>query len=61
MAGRTGLDYAGCQAVLSVHCAGSGSESLGPLDETWMQLQIIENALLDVDAERRQKDHPDGD
>lgn len=61
MAGRTGLDYAGCQTVLSVHSDGSGQGPFDPLPETWVQLQTIENALLEVDAERRAKDHPDGD
>ena len=52
-AGRTGLRYEGCAAVIDVH---RERLDIGDLSEAWGQMQTIEAAMLQADHERRQAD-----
>jgi len=50
-AGRTGLRYEGCTAILGVH---AGNLGIADMSETMAQIQCIEIAMLGADAERRE-------
>lgn len=58
MAGRTGLRYEGVMAVLTVHADHLG---LPDLSDALGQVQVIERAILEVDAERAEADRADRD
>lgn len=53
MGGRTGLDYQACRIPLEAHRARL---QLPDDAELWEDLQVIEHAFLDADAEQRERE-----
>lgn len=62
MSGRTGLRYEGCKAALDLYVGRLSAGPGGPLltadnlGEVFTQVQVIEQAMLTADNERRERE-----